>query len=279
MFDSFCTVRRARAIVLAGLFFCGVSAPRVARAQLEVSQFELFLRPSLAASTKQGTFTVTNVSGEAVTTQLLIGDWIRSIDGTNQYSDTLGTMAGSCKNALTVFPTILRLSPRQSQAVTVTYNGDPRAASCWNIVFIGTAPKPATLASGAQVTVELRQGIKVYVEPPSARPDLQIDSVETGRHTPGSNAPPSDTVGTDIIALVHNPGLIQSRVRGRVEYRSLKDSLIATGSIDEFPILPGAQRRVRSKVPTLTMGHYVALVILDFGGSELVAAQFELDIR
>jgi hypothetical protein len=54
---------------------------------------------------------------------------------------------------------------------------------------------------------------------------------------------------------------------------------VATSTVNEFPILPGAQRQVRSRMPQLAAGHYVALVILDFGGPELVAAQMELTVR
>jgi hypothetical protein len=219
------------------------------------------------------------VSAEAITTAVTIGDWERAIDGTNQYNDTIGKMSGSCLKTISVFPTNLRIAPRQAQTVTVTYTGDVRTTSCWAIVYVGTAPQPQASSSGAQVTVQILQGVKVYVEPPTGRPDLQIDSVDTGRHTPTTQEQMRDTVGTDVIALVHNPGLIQARVRGRVEYRTLKDSLVAQHPIDEFPILPSAQRRVRSKIPQLAPGHYVALVILDFGGPELVAAQIELDVR
>jgi P pilus assembly chaperone PapD len=265
--------------VLAGFVFCGLAAPRAASAQLEVSQLEVFLRPGAALTSKAGTFTVTNVSDERVTTQLTIGDWERSIDGTNQYSDSTGMMRGSCLNTLRVFPAVLNLAPKQSQAVTVNYDGDPRSQACWALVMIRMAPKPATITSGAQITVQLLQGIKIYVEPPTGKPDLQIDSVTTGQHKPPSTEAPTDTAGSDIIALVHNPGLIQARVHGRVEYRSLKDSVVATSPVTEFPILPGAQRQVRSRMPQLAPGHYVALVILDFGGPELVAAQMELNVR
>lgn len=249
--------------------------PRIAAGQLEVNHFEVFL----TATNSRGTFIVTNTSNEAVTSRLTVGDWERAVDGTNHYTDTAGTLKGSCHPNITVFPSTLLLAPQQSQTVQVTYTGGARTTSCWSIVFVGTAPQPANIAGGARVTVELRQGIKVYVEPPGARPELQVDSVDTIHHVPAPNEPPRDTVGFDISAMVHNPGLIQSRVKGHIEYRTIKDSLVAQRAIDEFPILPGAQRRVRSRLPQLRPGHYVVLVVFDFGGPELVAGQLELDVK
>ena len=274
--QSIPAVWRTRAIVLAGLVCCLIATPGTAWAQLEADRLEIFLNAGPGVA--RGTFTIRNVSDQQVTSQLSIGDWMRAIDGTNNFSDTAGTMAGSCHPALTIFPTILRLAPRQSQAVTVTYSGGPRTSSCWSIMFVGSAPQPATISGGAQVTVELRQGIKIYVQPPSVRPELQIDTVDTARHVPLRSESPTDTAGTDIVAMVRNPGTIQSRVKGRLEFRTVKDSVVTQRVIDEFPILPGAQRRVRSQIPRLPAGHYVVLVIFDYGGSELVAAQIEIDV-
>ncbi len=262
--------------MLAGLALWALAAPRAARAQLEADRLEIFL--TAGSGPVRGTFTIRNVSNEQVTSQLGIGDWMRAIDGTNNFSDTAGTMAGSCHPALTIFPTTLRLAPQQSQAVTVTYSGGTRTTSCWSIIFVGSAPQPATTSGGAQVTVALRQGIKIYVQPPGARPELQIDTVDTGRHVPLRTQSPADTIGSDVIALVHNPGSIQSRVKGRIEYRTVKDSVAATITVDEFPILPNARRSVRSRIPRLPAGHYVVLVIFDYGGSELVAGQIEIDV-
>jgi P pilus assembly chaperone PapD len=262
--------------VLAGLACCLGATPVTVWAQLEADRLEVFLTAGPGAV--QGTFTIRNVTDQQVTSQLSIGDWTRAIDGTNNFSDTGGTMVGSCHPTLTIFPTILRLAPRQSQAVTVTYSGGTRASSCWSIIFVGSAPQPATSQGGAQITVELRQGIKIYVQPPGMRPDLQVDTVGAARHKPMRSESPADTVGTDIVAIVRNPGAIQSRVKGRLEYRTLNDSVVTQRVIAEFPVLPGARRRVESQIPRLPPGHYVVIVIFDYGGPELVAGQIEIDV-
>ncbi|HEY5218157.1 MAG TPA: hypothetical protein VIJ16_00035 [Gemmatimonadaceae bacterium] len=263
-------------IALAGLAIGLVMAPRTAHAQFEVDNFEVFLRTT--AGTVSGTFLVRNVSDQAQTSQLRLGDWERRIDGTNVYRDSTGVLPGSCGGAVSAFPMTLRLAPQQSQVIRVTYTGPVRATSCWEIVYVGTAPQPARSQSGAQLTVELRQGIKIYVEPSAARPELKIDTLDVARHVPPP-ATPADTAGEDVLAIVSNPGTIQSRVRARIEYRTLADSVVARSLIDEFPILPGAQRMVRSRMPQLANGHYVVLTIFDYGGSDLIAGQLQIDIN
>ncbi|HVT39052.1 MAG TPA: hypothetical protein VHE78_08400 [Gemmatimonadaceae bacterium] len=266
----------ARALAWAGAVLCGLVAPGAARAQLEVDHFEVFL--TAGPGQARGAFTVRNVSDQPQTSQLRIGDWERTLDGGQIFHDSAGVLSGSCQPAVEVFPTILRLAPGESQAVLVTYSGGARSTSCWSIIYVATAPKPAALTSGAQVIVELRQGIKLYVEPPATRPELTVDTVDVEHHVPGGAESAADTAGTDVMAIVRNRGVIQSLVKGSVEYRTLGDSLVQRVTMDEFPVLPGSRRRVRSRVPQLPPGRYVVLMLFDFRGAEIVAGQINLDL-
>jgi len=67
-------------------------------------------------------------------------------------------------------------------------------------------------------------------------------------------------------------------VRGTMEYRRPDNSIAATDSIAEFPVLPGARRRVAVRVPKLAAGSYVALALLDYGGSEIAAGQIAVRV-
>jgi hypothetical protein len=59
----------------------------------------------------------------------------------------------------------------------------------------------------------------------------------------------------------------------------LDNSLAATIPVAEFPTLPGALRRLELDVPTsLAAGSYVALALIDFGGTEIAAGQLELTV-
>ena len=68
--------------------------------------------------------------------------------------------------------------------------------------------------------------------------------------------------------------------KGRVEFRRLDNTLASQVPIVEFPTLPGSMRRVLVDVPRdLPTGDYVALALIDFGGSELVAGQIDYQAK
>jgi hypothetical protein len=54
--------------------------------------------------------------------------------------------------------------------------------------------------------------------------------------------------------------------------------VIARVPVDEVPVLPGASRLVRTPMPALPAGKYVVLILLDYGGPDIVAGQIQLEI-
>lgn len=270
-------IRRARVTVLAGVV-CGIVliSAKAAAQELEVDQFEIFLRPG--AGHLSNTFTVRNLSSRAQTAQLKIADWYRAEDGANVFVDA-GTTRGSCSSQIQIFPATLRLAAGASQAVSVTYKGDPQLkTSCWSAVHVEAAPLPQTDARGVQLLVTVRMSVKIYVEPTNARPALELAELDIVKHVPEPSKPASDTLGNDVIARVRNPGTIQSRVKGHVEYKTIDDKVVQRVPLVDFPVLPGATRTVRSKLPALPVGRYFVLVFFDYGGAELLAGQIELDL-
>lgn len=269
-------IRRARFLVLAGVVSGLAFSPTVTKAQqIEVDKFELFFHPATGQSGES--FTVRNLSDRVQTAQLTVKDWYREEDGANQFVDA-GTTKGTCHPHIKIFPATIRVAPGASQSVSVTYDGGPVTTSCWSAVQVETAPQPASDARGAQLLVNIRVTVKVYVEPANARPALEVAELDVVKHVPEVGKSPADTVGNDVMARVTNPGTIQARVKGRVEYRTLMDSVVRRAAIDEFPVLPGASRRVRSRLPQLPVGRYIVLVFFDYGGAEILASQLELDL-
>jgi len=70
-----------------------------------------------------------------------------------------------------------------------------------------------------------------------------------------------------------NSGGLSLWVRGRIEFRRLDNSVVATADVPEFPVLPGARRTVVVSAPKLRTGRYVALALLDYGGADIAGAQ------
>lgn len=266
--------QRARGFVLAGCV-ASLAGPAVAQAQIEVDQLEVFV--SSLGNNRQGSFRVRNSSGEAVTANLAMVDWQRAIDGTNEFTEA-GSVPGACADKVTLFPQLASLGPGESQVVRVSYVGDSLVTQCWAAVMVGLAPRPQANMGSASIASEVRQAVKVYVAPVATTLNVRVEDLDVGAHRLTLGEAPGDSAGTDVIANFKNLGNVQVRAKVRVEYRSTSDAVVARTEDGDVPMLPGAARLWRTKIPELPAGRYVVLVVVDFGGAELVAGQLELEL-
>src|SRR2546430_11252796 len=88
-----------------------------------------------------------------------------------------------------------------------------------------------------------------------------------------SGKPAGDAGGKRLDVTFRNSGGLPLWVRGRIEFRRLDNSVVATADVPEFPVLPGARRTVVVSTPKLRTGRYVALALLDYGGADIAGAQ------
>lgn len=274
------TTRRVRWSALAALSLM-VGGFRPAAAQISVDQAEIVLRPQAAAPSVAG-FNVANETNGTVEATIYLADWDRDEDGGNRFQP-LGSVPQSCAKYLRVFPLSLRLPPHTSQGVRLGLQGaDSVSATCWSIVFVEAGGPQA--GAGRRISYVLRLGVKVYIEPPGLATDgevegMGIDTVHAVRGKPvrGVVPPPApDTVVTWV--RFRNTGGLPAMVHGEMEYRRLDNSVVARDTVPSFPVLPGAARRAHVPLPRLPRGHYIALALLDFGGTEVAAGQVPLDI-
>jgi len=247
--------------------------------QISVDQAELFLRPWVD-STATASFNVRNESDTVVEATVYLMDWDRAEDGANRFVPS-GSQAQSCAPYLKIFPLSLRLPPGASQMVRLDAAGtDSLAAACWSIVFVESGR--GTMRAGHNISYVMRVGVKVYITPPGLVKDGEVEemTVDTAGTKPVRGRAGTDTAAAlHVRAVYHNTGGIPYWVRGSVEFRRLDNSVAAADSITPFPVLPGARRRFALLVPRLPAGHYVVLMLLDFGGSELAAGQVLMDAR
>lgn len=248
-----------------------LAAPRAARAQLAVDPLELHL--GLAADQRTGIITVSNPGTQPVQAKIYLNDWDRTAAGSNRFYPSRA-LPQSCGAMLDVFPLTLRLEPNASQAVRVVLqHADSLRAACWSIVFIETVPLPTS--GGTHVSYIMRTGTKVYVEPAGLARDGAIEGMTARAHVKSA---PADSAVRDVVIRFHNTGGVQVLPKGTLELRRPDNSVAARVAIDEFPVLPGAEREVSVPVPPLPPGRYVALGILDFGGAEVVGGQMEYEV-
>lgn len=242
--------------------------PLDASAQLGVDQLELTFKVRQTPTTAQ-TFQISNTGSTPLQVTIVPGDWDRAEDGQNRFFE-VGETAGSCGDALAVFPTSLRVEPGRSEPIRVELRSTAKVP-CQGILFVETPPPPAATGRGAAVTYNIRYGVKVYVEP-DMPPAGEL--VEAHATLAASTQGRVDTLHFTF----RNPGLVQTLAKGKVEIRREDDTVALTIPIEEFPVLGGALRRARVPIAALPSGRYAAIVLLDIGIDELIATQALIDI-
>ncbi len=259
---------RRGAVALAALLLAALSAaPRRAAAQVSVDQAELFLDPS-ARGPRVASFDVTNEGGTPAQVAVYLADWERREDGEQSFPPS-GTLARSCGKYLQIFPLSLRLPPGARQAVRLALSGaDSLTRACWSIAFVETSA-PTAGGGGRQITYVTRLGVKIYVVPPGLTKEGAVEAMSLQR---------GDSGGKRIAITFHATGGMPLWARGTLEYRRADNSVAATDSIPEFPVLPDGRRRISIPVHHLAAGKYLALALLDYGGTEIAAGQLPIDV-
>jgi len=261
--------RRGGLLTLAALSLGAMvwlSRPRPAAAQVSVDEAELFLNPSGGGKTVSS-FNITNEGTNVAQVTIYTSDWDRQENGEHRFLPT-GQLSSSCGPHLQVFPQSLRLPPGGRQAVRVSLTGaDSLRAACWSIAFVETSALQTS--SGRQISYVTRLGVKVYVLPSGLTKEGAVEDIVVQ---------PADSGRRRIAIAFHDTGGLPLWVRGTIEYRRPDNSIAMTDSVPEFPVLPGALRRVAVPVPRLARGSYVALALLDYGGAEIAAGQVPVQV-
>jgi hypothetical protein len=254
------------------------AATRGVAQQVSVDQLELHIVMPKAGSAPPApqTFRVINSGATPSRVTIAAQDWDRDLKGANRFYE-LNSLPTSCGARVRVFPSVLQLGPKSQQAVRVTVDSADRIAKgCYAILFVETALPLGADKPSVGITYNFRYGVKVYVER-----DVDVAAeIESAELAMGDSAlARRDSSLRQVALLFHNTGGRQTMTRGTLEIRRPDNSLADRVDIPEFPTLPGAMRQLNVSIPRLPRGKYVVLALLDYGGSEIAAAQVELDIR
>ncbi|HEY5085857.1 MAG TPA: hypothetical protein VII66_00735 [Gemmatimonadaceae bacterium] len=255
---------RVNAFLLTAIIATASGTP--ARAQVIVDPLEVVL----SGARPVALVTVRNESASVQQAILNIGDWDRAETGENRFFQG-GTQQGSCGALIKAFPLALRVEPHEIQTVRIALAGPAPPSECWSIVFVEQAV-PQAPSGRFGISYALRTGVKVYAIPTVTTRDGEIDSVIV-------RSDGTMPAKQDLIVGFHNVGSSHETAHGTVEIRRPDNSIAATLDIAEFPTLPGAHRSLVLTLPTLPQGRYVALAVLDFGGSEVAAGELEFESR
>jgi hypothetical protein len=243
---------------VASLLIMGTALP--AAAQISVNDLELHLGGT--AGTLQGVVQVRNDGATVAQVAVSLGDWSRDEDGSNQFGPA-GTMPRSCGDELAVDQTTLRIEPRGTALLNVSIRSAAVARGCWSIIMLETEERrDAATATGLHFTV--RTGVKVYVHQAGAVAGAELEPVGVDRDNDGHYV---------ARALLHNTGGTHLIARGTLDLRDAAGALVTRLPVTDLYTEPQAKRRLAVTMPELQPGRYVALLLIDYGGDELVAAQ------
>lgn len=272
-------VRRGACVLFASLFL----APSALSGQLVVEDLEVHLTVKAGSSVNLSALVpIKNELEYAQQVRITLEDWSRDSVGANVFLPYKST-AGTCGDRLQVFPADLRIDAKSQQDMRVVYTPAPSDTGCWAIAFIESvnAPKPNPASQGSHLIVDVRTGVKVYVHrEQEVRAGLLDDAfVDAFWRRREATSGWRDTV------LVHeahtrftNTGTAHLRVRSKIELRDADAKLIRTDEGAEYYMLPGSAVTMRFTLPTLPKGDYIAIILLDFGGDEISAAQVEFAV-
>lgn len=241
--------------------------PRPGEAQIAASDLQVFFRGGVRAAS----VTLTNTSHDPQQLNVDVQDWTRTTTGDNRFVP-LGTEPHSCGDRLQVFPQSMRLEAGGTASLRLSVAG-AADSGCWAIVFVQDAGPPRdAVKQGGQLNFIFRTGIKVYVEPPGAVARGEIDAFADTLVGPEEKRVRGFAVG------FANTGTTHLTVSGTVEFRDESNRIVARVPAAEFYVTPEARRELEIPFPTLASGRYVALLLLDYHGSEIAAAQLEVRI-
>ena len=251
-------------------------------AQVTVDDLEVHMRLAALRAPMVQVIPVRNEERRAQQVRISLGDWIRDSAGNNTFVD-YDSLPSSCGARLRAFPTTLQIAPGATEQIRINYAPAPADTGCWAIVFIETvAPPPAQPdRQGSFVTIEVRTGVKVYVHRPDA---VRAGKVEGGtvdnvwRPRAPSTAVRDSVRVREAVVKFRNTGTAHLRVASKMEIRSTDNRLLQTVTGPESAMTPGALRLVRIPMPELPRGDYVAIVLLDYDGDEIAAAQIEFTV-
>lgn len=272
----------ASAAVLA-LFGALLSAPSAAAAQVAVDELEMHFRLGAGRGPLTQVVPVRNELDRVQQVRVVINDWQRDTLGGNEFHP-VGSRPGTCGEKVKAFPATFQIAPGAVEYVRVTYDAGADVAGCWSIVLFETVqPPPArNQQQGSFLTIEIRTGVKVYVHP--ANPVLAgeiayADVVEAWvpKEVPAGAKRDSTRVWQADVRF-KSAGNEHLKLKTTVEIRDADGLLLQKVTAPDAYITPNAVRDQRITLPTLPKGDYVALVMVDFGGDEITAAQVEFKI-
>lgn len=256
-------MRTLCAVVLAGVLSTlalaqtgvGVSPPR---AVLEAQPGQLV----------QGVVVVDHPGNDApMRVDVSLSDVVVQPDGELVYLPP-GSIPRSAASWVTVQPLSFVLAPKGAREVRYAVQvpeGTP-PGTYWTVLFFDSGPVQEEQGKGVGVRMRIRVGHVIYVNVGTITRSGRIEGV---RYVPpAAKSPPQLRV------QFRNTGNGLLRLNGYVELRDAGGQVVARGEIKNAASLPGFSYELAAPLASPPPGgDYVALIMLDYGGDQVIVGE------
>jgi P pilus assembly chaperone PapD len=261
----------------------GLVAGSPAAAQVSVTELEIHLQLKGDSVPLTQVIPVKNDESRVQQVRVVIGDWIRDSTGNNIFTEPANGVSERCGARLRVFPATFQIAPGATELVRVNYEPKAQDEGCWAIAFIETVQPPVRRpdGQGSFLTLEVRTGVKVYVHRPNPHRAGIVESADVAlvwRPMRSAEGRKDSVQVREATVLFANTGTAHIKVKATLEVRDLQTRLLHKVEGTDLPMVPGSARYIPLVVPALPKGDYIAVVLLDYGGEEIAAAQMEFRV-
>ncbi len=247
---------------------------------------DFFVQPG---GTFAGSIEVSSNSEKPVTLRVFIGEVVRVAGNVTDYnlSDETGKEPRSLVPWMKFSPDQLTIQPGEKQFVSFegTMPADsPLDGSYWCAIFIEGVPSEEDVAKMVEEEQEgekkmprigiktvFRFATKIYATIPGTEMlDCKFSALALDKATGGFDAR----------AVFENAGNVFVRPKVWLEMRDVAGEVAYTQEHNEITVLPESAREFKFEVRGVDIpeGEYLLMVIADYGGPKLVAAQAKVDI-
>jgi len=256
-------------VLCLGLFVL-IANQTVTHAELSVKPLSL----RLGAETAEESSATLNIRnrGESVTeASLQIADWWRTEEGNLQMLPP-NSRDRSAADWIVFSPSNFSLEPGERRQVSVEASiPEDIEGDHWAMILLTEESQNEETEDQVQTRISVGYAIKILVEAPSSESKGSITNIELIQKDP-----------LKIKVGFENRGNGYIKTKGTVEIRNLEGYTIRSTEIKEFPTLPGETRELKVSdlgEKPLASGTYYAIVVMDYGGDQLIQGGLPIEIQ
>jgi len=214
------------------------------------------------------TLTIRNTGDTAEDIHISLCDWTIDREGNVQWLPP-GELARTLCPWVSLSAWQFQLEPGESREVEVKLEvqEDPGPGSYWGMIVVSGNPLPLLPEEGQfTMRMHITYGVALYYT--NTKSALRAGVISDVRASPGEDGDCIVTFGFD------NVGNAILRPHGYILIRDASGADVCRAEVDQFVVLPGKSTKIIKHIEgNLTRGCYLAIVVIDYGGENLVAGQ------